>query len=309
MAANIERLLERTSRTFALAIPLLPEPTRRAVSIAYLLFRVADTLEDATSWVREARLEALRAFGRLLRLGEHARDQQVGPLVEGWLAAPPVAHAGYLELLGKTPDLLRALGALTTTVRRILVRHAARTADGMASIVARADDRGDLRLASVGELRDYCYVVAGIVGELLTELFLHDTPALESARPTLEARMVSFGEGLQLVNILKDAGDDAREGRVFLPPGVPRGEIIALARADLDEANEYVKALQSGGAPAGYLGFTGIALLLAYKALELLDAEGPGAKLSRAEVGRLMGLLQARLASGAPLDVRACALT
>jgi len=41
-------LLQKTSRTFALAIPLLPEPTRTAVGAAYLLFRVADTFEDAT---------------------------------------------------------------------------------------------------------------------------------------------------------------------------------------------------------------------------------------------------------------------
>ena len=41
--ADIDRLLVRTSRTFALAIPLLPEPLRREVGVAYLLFRIADT--------------------------------------------------------------------------------------------------------------------------------------------------------------------------------------------------------------------------------------------------------------------------
>ena len=42
---TLDQLLVETSRTFALAIPLLPEPTRRTVSVAYLLFRAADTLE------------------------------------------------------------------------------------------------------------------------------------------------------------------------------------------------------------------------------------------------------------------------
>ena len=44
----MDHLLEKTSRTFALTVPLLPEPTRCEVTVAYLLFRVADTLEDAT---------------------------------------------------------------------------------------------------------------------------------------------------------------------------------------------------------------------------------------------------------------------
>ena len=44
---RLEELLENTSRTFALSIPVLPEPTRRQVMIAYLLFRIADTFTDS----------------------------------------------------------------------------------------------------------------------------------------------------------------------------------------------------------------------------------------------------------------------
>src|SRR5580700_1817276 len=64
---DIDRLLLRTSRTFALAIPQLPDPLRREVGVAYLLFRVADTFEDATRWPRADRLAALADFERLLR--------------------------------------------------------------------------------------------------------------------------------------------------------------------------------------------------------------------------------------------------
>ncbi len=46
--SRLEELLIKTSRTFALSIPLLPEPTRREVTVAYLLFRIADTLEDGS---------------------------------------------------------------------------------------------------------------------------------------------------------------------------------------------------------------------------------------------------------------------
>ena len=70
---DLEQLLIATSRTFALSIPLLPEPTRREVTLAYLLFRIADTFEDAPSWPRAARIEALERFGRLL---EQPRTRQ-----------------------------------------------------------------------------------------------------------------------------------------------------------------------------------------------------------------------------------------
>jgi phytoene/squalene synthetase len=46
---DLADLLQRTSRTFGLAIPRLSEPTRTEVTIAYLLFRIADTLEDAAN--------------------------------------------------------------------------------------------------------------------------------------------------------------------------------------------------------------------------------------------------------------------
>lgn len=305
MAVDLDHLLLKTSRTFALAIPLLPEPTRRAVGVAYLLFRIADTFEDATTWPRAQRIEALGEFSMLVQLPKAERDAQVGPLVKKWLAAPPVDHDGYLELVQQTAGVLAELDTMAPGIREILVRHTVRTADGMATVVARADEHGNLRLSSVKDLQDYCYIVAGIVGELLTEVFLHDTPSLASQKPALERQMIAFGEGLQLVNILKDAGDDARDGRVYLPTSVAKQDIFDLARNDLDAANEYVKSLQQGGAPKGYLGFTGISLMLAYKALDTLEEKGPGAKVSRLEVARLMGVLQGELAAGRPLDVRA----
>ena len=155
-----------------------------------------------------------------------------------------------------------------------MLHHAVRTTEGMASVVARADEHGNLRLGSVRELKDYCYLVAGIVGELLTDVFLLDCPPLQSESAVLRKYMGSFGEGLQLINILKDAGDDARDGRVYLPPSVPRAELLALARTDLEDAHRYVQALQRGGAPRGYLAFTGLSLMLAFAALDRLEAQG-----------------------------------
>ncbi len=65
-------------------------------------------------------------------------------------------------------------------------------------------------LADVAEYERYCYFVAGVVGEMLTELFCDYSPEIDARRDDLEARAVSFGLGLQMTNILKDIWDDLR---------------------------------------------------------------------------------------------------
>jgi len=278
--ATLDELLVSTSRTFALAIPLLPDPTRSEVTVAYLLFRIADTFEDATDWPRAERLAALEELGALIEAGDVARARESGA---AWLARRPIDHDGYLDLVRQTPAVIAALGAFAPSMRAILARHTLRTARGMARIVAESDERGGVALGTIEELRHYCYLVAGIVGEMLTEVFLHDAPQLAAEAPALHATKVTFGEALQLVNILKDEGDDARGGRRYLPPG-RRAEAMALARADVDESEAYVVALMRANAPRGMIAFTALLLLLARRSLDHIAARGPGAKMTRDEV-------------------------
>lgn len=59
-------------------------------------------------------------------------------------------------------------------------------------------------------LARYCYLVAGVVGELSASIFGPTQPeTLEYAR--------QLGLALQLTNILRDVGEDARRGRIYLP--------------------------------------------------------------------------------------------
>jgi farnesyl-diphosphate farnesyltransferase len=294
--ANLDDLLEKTSRTFALSIPMLPEPTRRHVAIAYLLFRVADTFEDAARWPRAKRLTALDELAGLL---EAAGGEKVASA--RWLSDPPVAHEGYLELLRDTPAVMDAYWAVPTSARAALRRDLLRTISGMAGFVRRGDARGNLQLRSIRELRDYCYVVAGIVGEMLTELFLLDAESLAPFASRLRRRSRFFGEALQLVNILKDANSDATEGRVYLPIGVDRARVFALARRDLNIAAAYVGTLQLAGAPEGFIAFTGSPAVLARASLDRIESTAPGAKITRAEVGALMERMFEDLAEGRPL--------
>jgi phytoene/squalene synthetase len=117
----------------------------------------------------------------------------------------------------------------------------------------------------------------------------------------LKATEVRFGEGLQLVNILKDQVSDKEDGRSYLPAGVSLAEVFALAEADLLAAMEYVDALQEGKANRGILAFVTFPLLLARASLKELEKKGAGAKVSRLEVMSMLGKLNKALDEGKPL--------
>jgi farnesyl-diphosphate farnesyltransferase len=293
----LERLLARTSRTFALAIPLLPTSPRREVQAAYLLFRIADTFEDATRWPRAERLAALAAFAGLL---QKPSEEEATRLARAWVTARPCDEESYLELLGETPAVIAELMSFTPARREIVVRHTLRTVEGMAGFVAGGAEDGSLALATEQDLKRYCYVVAGIVGELLTDLFLETAPGLAKVETELRARDAAFGEGLQLVNILKDSESDARDGRVYLGTAVGRARALVMAREDLAAAGEYVELLQNAGAPRGIVAFTAFPVLLARAALGELERRGAGAKTSRGVVAGILAKMSSALDRGAP---------
>lgn len=301
---DLDQLLEKTSRTFALSIPLLPEPTRREVTLAYLLFRIADTFEDAALWPQAQRIAALEDFSRVL---EDPTSEEVRRLSKIWVEELPLKHEGYLELLEETPFVLEEFSRLDPEARELVKVHTQRTAHGMAGFVSRTGKDGELRLEHLRDLRDYCYVVAGIVGEMLTELFLLHREPLADIAPFLRERSRRFGEALQLVNILKDSAFDAKEGRVYLPPDLPRDQVFELARQDLEAATEYTLALQRAGAEKGLVAFNALPVLLAWATLDKVEEEGPGAKISRDQLWEIVAEMETALEEGRPAIERPAA--
>jgi len=302
--STLEDLLEKTSRTFALSIPVLPEPTRREVMLAYLLFRIADTFEDASHWTAESRIEALNEFRELLREGQAPPllRENAARLASKWTAAGVSPHAGYRQLISETPFVLDAFFRLDAEAVGSVRDHVSRSAEGMAKFVARGSG-GVLVLSDMIDLRAYCYSVAGIVGEMLSELFLLKRPALLAIAPYLRERASTFGEALQLVNILKDAAEDETEGRSFLPEKVPRSEVFGLARADLAIAAEYTLALQAAGAPRGLVEFCALPAELAWATLRKVEERGPGSKVSHLELFAIRKRLERALDRNDPAVV------
>lgn len=276
----LDNLLQKTSRTFALSIPLLPTQLQRSVSVAYLLFRIADTIEDEFQGSFEERALALHVVAD--RFAENPRAL-ADVLLELHELVSLLPDGGYAELLASAPEVIEAFGSLPASEQRVISMHLARTCRGMAQHLGR-----DLSNGRIEDLQKYCYIVAGIVGEMLTELFVLHNTSLARVKSVLLRDATAFGEGLQLVNIIRDAADDLHDGRCYLPRSIDRTRLIKLASKNLDIADGYIRTLQQYGASPGVVRFNALNLSLAYATIDAVQEHGPGAKVSRERVDEIL---------------------
>ncbi|MFP7493825.1 phytoene/squalene synthase family protein [Terribacillus saccharophilus] len=65
-----------------------------------------------------------------------------------------------------------------------------------------------------GQLEEYCYHVAGSVGEMLLPV-LHEYPSHQIVQAGIQ-----LGKAMQIVNILRDVGEDLERGRRYIPSSV-----------------------------------------------------------------------------------------
>ena len=312
-------ILPAVSRTFALSVQLLRGELGRSVLCAYLLCRIADTIEDDGHATPEDKAHLL---GDFLRCLDDAAAADAFP--------SRVMHIqgdeAHITLLRATDRVCALFRSLTPGSRDRVAHWVREMGRGMAEFVLRHP--AGLRIQTVEEYREYCYYVAGTVGRMLTELWREHGVIPPARYDALWARCTSFGEALQTVNILKDIAADAeRENAIFVPEATLRahggshatlldpsrivenraavGEFIALAWADLDEAFEYLLLLPRRA--LSVRAFCVLPLLYAYATLrELTRSDAmlrPGGvvKISRAEVKSLMAAGLASLASNALL--------
>ena len=204
------RILGGVSRTFALTIPQLPADLRKVVTNAYLLCRIADTVEDepALSAVQKTLLQ--ERFLAVLRGEEKAQRfaRQVTPLLS------PATSPDERELVANAPLVVRCTHSLAAPQQQALVKCVSIMCRGMGHYQEQSSLEG---LADLGEVDRYCYYVAGVVGEMLTELFCQHSGDIHAQRDEMLALAPSFGQGLQLTNILKDLWDDRQRGVCWLP--------------------------------------------------------------------------------------------
>ena len=209
------RILQGVSRTFALTIPQLPAPLRDVVGNAYLLCRIADTIED------DPALSAARKQVFSERFVEVVAGREAPERFAGELRAL-LSHAmldSEHDLIANTASVIRITRGFRAPQRNALERCVRVMSRGMAEFQRSATADG---LDDLPHLDRYCYCVAGVVGEMLTELFCDYSPEIGMRRDELLPLSVSFGQGLQMTNILKDVWDDRRRGACWLPRDVFR---------------------------------------------------------------------------------------
>ena len=206
-------LLQRVSRTFALTIPELPAVLCRVVSNAYLLCRIVDTIEDEPSLSGAKKNYFCQQFLRALSVPQSAEafSRQLGGSLSGQTA--PAEQ----ELIRQIPRVIRITRSFSEPQREALQRCVRTMAKGMGQFQLRAEKQG---LQSLEDLDRYCYYVAGVVGQMLTRLFCLHSPEIAKKHDALMALAVSFGQGLQMTNILKDVWEDYQHGACWLPRDV-----------------------------------------------------------------------------------------
>jgi len=208
-----DRILPHVSRTFALTIPELPAALRTPVTSAYLLCRIADTIEDEPVLSADEVLVLLQRFVAVLYA------QQDGAALARELA-PQLSDQtlpAERDLALNLARVVRVMSGFTPPQRAAIQRCLEVMCSGMHKFQRTASLRG---LPRSTDLDDYCYYVAGVVGEMLTDLFCDYSVTIAQRRAALDELAVSFAQGLQMTNILKDIWEDRRRGACWLPQEV-----------------------------------------------------------------------------------------
>lgn len=302
-----QEILPQVSRTFALSIRFLPGSLGRAVLSAYLIFRIADTVEDDPVASVEHKTLLLDQF--LSCFDSPSMADSYPEAVQDLTGEP-----AHVQLARHTHLVFSLFRTLPVQSQQRIRHWASEMVRGMKKFVSLYPH--GIRIQTLEEYQEYCYYVAGTVGYLLTDLWHEHSPSVgEEEYQVLSKRCAAFGEALQTVNILKDiAWDVEHENSIYIPQQSlkeygsshqtllsskhlqqNRTAIIALielAWTDLDAALEYLLAIPKAAVPIRL--FCILPLLFAYATLRDLTQStamlqsGGSVKISRTEVKSLM---------------------
>src|SRR6202451_962898 len=255
-----DQILPHVSRTFALTIPQLPPALSIPVTSAYLLCRIADTIEDEPALSAAETLSFLQRFSAVV--GGSGDPEALARDLEHRLSDRTLPTER--DLVSNMDRVVRVTANLGAAQHAAIKRCVELMCYGMPRFRFNASVRG---LPKSSDLDDYCYYVAGVVGEMLTDLFCDYSVDIAHRRANLSALAASFAQGLQMTNILKDVWEDRGRGACWLPQevftrhGVDLGdlasepfdprfgagmrELVGVAHAHLRNALDYTLLIPS----------------------------------------------------------------
>lgn len=258
-------ILKATSRTFFIPITFLEKELKTTVGMAYLCMRAIDEIEDHEDIDIEAKAQMLDKTAALL-LKSPFDDKAYAAVISDYATILPEVSVRLAEWLALTPEGIRTKVAASTS----------EMATGMAKWA-----RKNWICKTKEDLDDYTYYVAGLVGTMLSDIWLWGAD-VETDRDLA----IGYGRGLQAVNILRNQGEDAERGVSFMPEGWTRADLFAYAEENLAKADAYNESIQK----RTILMFCKIPLALAHKTLDAMKKGHE--KMSRQEVEQTVAELQ-----------------
>jgi farnesyl-diphosphate farnesyltransferase len=314
-------VLRSVSRSFYLSIRLLPVQLREPVALAYLLARATDTVADTAGIESAARVDTLK----MLALGIQckASREAVVDLVASFV--PLQKNVSEQQLLESVRDCLDWLDRMEHADRNDIRVVLEKITRGQMLDLERFDNSNEIRaLTTAADLDEYTYLVAGSVGEFWTRLcFRHVRNFASKSEDEMLALGKRYGMGLQLINVLRDAGVDLRTGRCYFPEHeltaahLTPSQILSqsdgfqpIYRAWLEKAKtglecgmQYSHAIQNRRVRSA----TVLPALIGARTLALLDQAGASAlnrtvKVPRREVRGMILSLALALASRNQID-------
>ena len=202
---TLRDLLRTASRTFAIGIEQLPGVLCDAGTVAYLLLRVSDYLEDNEDMHAEKKIGLLNLWAEILK-GNIEVEELTNQIQNVDTSNPDALVAQHAEYI------LARLASLPKEVQEIILYQVIKTTYGMARWVERGP-----RVNDEADLDDYMFEVAGRVGYLLTHLFAWYSTAIRNKKDKLLPLSREFGLALQTVNVIRGLRKDYERGWVYVP--------------------------------------------------------------------------------------------
>jgi farnesyl-diphosphate farnesyltransferase len=256
------KILPKVSRTFAPTIQRLPRALFLQATVAYLLCRVADTIEDSEILTIRQKQRLLEQYAHILER-EHATQEPTAFMSH--ISSLPQEGADY-ELVHNVPIILAVYNTFPKKVKSAMSTWVVEMISGMRKFVQAKHNSSQNFLKTLKDLDDYIYYVAGTVGNLVTTLFSHYSNNINhTVTNKLRKYAESVGKGLQLVNIIRDMPDDWKYNRSYMPSELLKkydltrqsifdrqnqqrstkmlNELIEIALVYLDAALQYIVAI------------------------------------------------------------------
>ena len=226
--------LERVSRSFSFCISALTSPAKEWVALSYLLLRVVDTIEDCvwdSSHCQYLAFQELKSF--------FLSPPNQATLITWLKTLPTTIPIEEQVLLSDLTLLLNETKTLPSCISQVLLDTCTHMIDGMVYFISHYQKDSVFLLNSLYATNQYCFFVAGIVGELLSYLF---TFVLEdfALNQTILNQSVHFGLCLQKINILKDKAQDEARQHFYI---ASRQELRDSLTVNAVEALSYLKTI------------------------------------------------------------------